>query len=49
VLVAARVHLAEGRSGTEFKLIADELDHRIRQRFPDERHVFLDPTPPERR
>jgi cation diffusion facilitator family transporter len=46
VLVAARIDLAEGRSGTEFELVADQLDTRIQQRFPEVRHVFLDPTPP---
>ena len=48
VLVTARVDLAEGRSGEEFELIADRIDSEIQERFPEVRHVFLDPTPPSR-
>jgi cation diffusion facilitator family transporter len=46
VLVTARIDLAEGRSGSEFEQIAEDLDERIQRRFPEVRHVFLDPTPP---
>jgi cation diffusion facilitator family transporter len=45
VLVAARVDLDDEHSGTEFEQLADEIDNRIQQRFPEVRHVFLDPTP----
>jgi cation diffusion facilitator family transporter len=46
VLVAARVDLAQGRSGDEFERVADEIEARIQSEFPEVRHVFLDPTPP---
>jgi cation diffusion facilitator family transporter len=48
VLVAARVDLDDEHSGTEFEQLADEIDNRIQQRFPEVRHVFLDPTPGDR-
>ena len=46
VLVAARVDLSAGRSGDEFEQVADEIDLRIQQAFPQVRHVFIDPTSP---
>jgi cation diffusion facilitator family transporter len=45
VLVAVRVDLADHLSPEEIELAADEVDERIRERFPEVRHVFLDPTP----
>jgi cation diffusion facilitator family transporter len=48
VLVAARVDLAEGGSGAEFERMADRIDSGIQERYPEVRHVFLDPTPPAR-
>jgi cation diffusion facilitator family transporter len=45
VLVAARVDLADHLSPEDIEHAADEVDERIRQRFPEVRHVFLDPTP----
>jgi cation diffusion facilitator family transporter len=47
VLVAARVDLDDEHSGSEFEQLADEIDSRIQERFPEVRHVFLDPTPGE--
>ncbi len=47
VLVAARVDLADDRSPEDIERAADEVDTMIRERFPDVRHVFLDPTPDE--
>jgi cation diffusion facilitator family transporter len=47
VLVAARVDLADDRSPEDIERAADEVDAMVRQRFPDVRHVFLDPTPDE--
>ena len=45
VLVAARIDLADGSTGDQFERAADDVDARIRERFPEVRHVFLDPTP----
>jgi divalent metal cation (Fe/Co/Zn/Cd) transporter len=45
VLVAARVDLADHLSPEELERSADEIDDLIRERFPEVRHVFLDPTP----
>jgi cation diffusion facilitator family transporter len=45
VLVAARVDLADHLSPEELEHAADDVDARIRERFPEVRHVFLDPTP----
>jgi cation diffusion facilitator family transporter len=45
VLVAARVDLASGCSPEELEEASDEVERRIRERFPEVRHVFLDPTP----
>jgi cation diffusion facilitator family transporter len=48
VLVAARVDLADHLSPEELEHAADEVDTMIRDRFPEVRHVFLDPTPDAR-
>jgi cation diffusion facilitator family transporter len=45
VLVAARIDLSDGFSPDELEEAADEVERRIRQEFPEVRHVFLDPTP----
>jgi cation diffusion facilitator family transporter len=45
VLVAAHVDLAQGPSSDEFEAAADDIEARSRDRFPEVRHVFLDPTP----
>ncbi len=45
ILVAARVDLADHLSPEGIELAADEVDDLIRERFPEVRHVFLDPTP----
>ena len=45
VLVAARVDLASGFSPEELEEAADEVERRIREKYPEVRHVFLDPTP----
>jgi divalent metal cation (Fe/Co/Zn/Cd) transporter len=47
VLVAARVDLADDLSPEDIERAADEVDTMVRERFPDVRHVFLDPTPDE--
>jgi len=46
VLVAARVDLTRGPTGDELEQAADDLEARIRRRYPEVRHVFLDPTAP---
>jgi cation diffusion facilitator family transporter len=45
VLVAARVDLADHLTPEELEHAADDVDSLIRERFPEVRHVFLDPTP----
>ncbi len=45
VLVAARVDLASDFRPDELEEAADEVERRIREAFPEVRHVFLDPTP----
>jgi cation diffusion facilitator family transporter len=45
VLVAARVDLADHLDPEGIEHAADEVDRVIRDRFPEVRHVFLDPTP----
>jgi cation diffusion facilitator family transporter len=45
VLVAARVAVDPNTSGTSLADVADTIDERVRTRFPEVRHVFLDPTP----
>ena len=44
VLVAARVDVDDGVTGGDLERLADEADHRIRERYPEVGHVFLDPT-----
>jgi cation diffusion facilitator family transporter len=48
VLVAARVDLADHLSPEGIERAADEVDDLVRDRFPEVRHVFLDPTPDRR-
>jgi cation diffusion facilitator family transporter len=45
VLVAARVDLADHLSPEEIERAADEIDDVVKDRFPEVRHLFLDPTP----
>lgn len=45
MLVAARVDLADHLSPEEIERAADEIDDSVRTRFPEVRHLFLDPTP----
>jgi cation diffusion facilitator family transporter len=44
VLVAARVDLVDETRGGALELHADEVEQRVRSRYPEVRHVFLDPT-----
>ena len=44
VLVAARVDVDDTRSGGDLEQVADEVERRVREAFPEVRHVFLDPT-----
>ncbi len=44
VLVAARVDVDDTRSGGDLEQVADEVERRVRESFPEVRHVFLDPT-----
>lgn len=44
ILVAARVELAKDSTAAQLEEAADEVDTRLRSRFHEVRHVFLDPT-----
>jgi len=44
VLVAARVDVDDSASGGDLERIADDVERRIKQSYPEVRHVFLDPT-----
>jgi cation diffusion facilitator family transporter len=44
VLVAARVDVDDSRSGGDVEQVADEVEKRVREHYPEVRHVFLDPT-----
>jgi cation diffusion facilitator family transporter len=48
VLVAARVDMDDAASGDALERFAEEVDQRVRGRYPEVRHVFLDPTDAER-
>jgi cation diffusion facilitator family transporter len=45
VLVAARVDLADHLTPEEIERAADQIDDVVKHRFPEVRHLFLDPTP----
>jgi cation diffusion facilitator family transporter len=44
VLVAARVDVDDSASGSDLEEVADEVERRVRESYPEVRHVFLDPT-----
>ena len=44
VLVAARVDVDDTVTGGDLERVADEVDRRITETYPEVRHVFLDPT-----
>jgi len=44
VLVAARVDVTDDISGGALEHFSDDVETRLRERFPEIRHVFLDPT-----
>jgi cation diffusion facilitator family transporter len=44
VLVAANIDLVDDFSGADLETHADDVEDRVRERFPQVRHVFLDPT-----
>jgi cation diffusion facilitator family transporter len=44
VLVAARVDVDDAATGGDLEQVADEVERRIREAYPEVRHVFLDPT-----
>ncbi len=44
VLVAARVDVDDAASGGDLEQLADRVEQRIRESYPEVRHVFLDPT-----
>ena len=44
VLVAARVDIDDEASGGDLEQIADHVEARIREVYPEVKHVFVDPT-----
>lgn len=44
VLVAARVDVDDTATGGDLERVADDVERRIREAYPEVRHVFLDPT-----
>ncbi len=44
VLVAVRVDMDDEASGQTLERYAEDVDQRVRQRYPEVKHVFLDPT-----
>ena len=44
VLVAARVDVDDAASGGDLEHVADDVERRIQEAYPEVRHVFLDPT-----
>jgi cation diffusion facilitator family transporter len=44
LLIAARVDVDDDESGGALEQFADEVEQRLRAKFPQVRHVFLDPT-----
>ena len=44
VIVAARVDLDDDATVNELEKAADEVERRLREKHPEVRHVFLDPT-----
>ena len=44
VLVAARVDVDDTATGGDLEQVADDVERRIREAYPEVRHVFLDPT-----
>jgi cation diffusion facilitator family transporter len=44
VLVAARVDVDDRVTGADLERLADEAERRIRERYSEVKHVFLDPT-----
>jgi cation diffusion facilitator family transporter len=45
ILLAARVVVDPDSTGDHLARDADDIDQRVRARYPDVKHVFLDPTP----
>lgn len=49
ILVAAKIDFRDEASAAGLEVACDEVDRRLRERFPGIRQVFLDPTPTLRR
>lgn len=49
VLVAAKIDFRDEATAAGVEIACDELDRRLRERFPGVAHVFLDPTPSRHR
>ena len=44
VVVAARVDVEDSATGGDLERFADDVEASVRERFPEVRHVFVDPT-----
>ncbi|MER7442766.1 cation diffusion facilitator family transporter [Micromonospora avicenniae] len=44
ILVAAKVDFHDEATGADIEAAADEAERRLRQRYPEVRYLFLDPT-----
>ncbi|GAA3207290.1 cation diffusion facilitator family transporter [Nonomuraea helvata] len=49
ILVAAKIDFRDEASAAGVEIACDEVDQRLRERFPGVSQVFLDPTPTRRR
>ncbi|MGW0802791.1 cation diffusion facilitator family transporter [Nonomuraea sp. NPDC002799] len=49
ILVAAKIDFRDEASAAGVEIACEEVDRRLRERFPGVRQVFLDPTPTTRR
>jgi cation diffusion facilitator family transporter len=49
ILVAAKIDFRDEASAAGVEIACEEVDRRLRERFPGVRQVFLDPTPTRRR
>ncbi|MFC4532946.1 cation diffusion facilitator family transporter [Sphaerisporangium dianthi] len=45
VLVAAKIDFVDECTGHRLEQVSDEIERRLKERFPGIGHVFLDPTP----
>jgi len=49
LIIAARVDLSEDISAGQVEDLAEDIDRRLAEKLPQVPHVFIDPTPADRR